>query len=182
MDNKYHVYIIVMVGFLIASVGTWANAEDPISPEKKAIEMAKKSIMFHDKQLGDVTTEEILDNISTRVSNGQIKNFNILGWEAVEVSESIYTVVLKSKHDGDNSCYLFHVEVNNNVARYIDLGKGEDRQIKTMAEYVVFVQVLSTYTAEIVSQKLKKILSACMNEEDVKYLEDVNILKWEKEE
>ncbi len=171
--------IIIILALSIFLFPYAANAEEPISPKDKAIELAKKCVMFSDDEYGDVTAQEAINMVNISVSNGHIKNYIAIGWEAIDVSESIYTVVYKSTHEGKNAGYLFHVVPKDNIAWFVDLGKEKenDEQIAKLSVYLVYIKTLTTYTSEIFLQKINKILSACINEEDRKYLKQ-EINKW----
>ena len=85
----------------------------------------------------------------------------------------MYTVVYKFKYNDKNGGYLFHVVPKDNFAWFVDVGKEKERQIVAMSVYIEYIKTISTYTSEIVLQKINKILSECMNEEDREYLENI---------
>jgi hypothetical protein len=163
--------LVTAVVFLITITNALANTEESISPKDKAIELAKKCVMLSG-EFRDITAQEVINMVNNSVCSEHIKNYIAIGWEAIDVSESIYTVVYKVRHDNQKWGYLFHVAPKDNIAWFVDLGEEKERQMVAMSVYLEYIKTLSTYTSEIVLQKINKILSACINnEEDMRYLQ-----------
>ena len=49
------------------------------SPKENAIELAKKCVINTDPEHGDITWEDVMDNINNRILSGQLENYKFTG-------------------------------------------------------------------------------------------------------
>jgi hypothetical protein len=126
--------------FLITFTNAWAKTEESISPKDKAIELAKKCVMFSG-EFGDITAQEVINMVDNSICREHIKDYIVIGWEAIDVNESLHTVVYKFKYNDKNGSYLFHVVPKDNVAWFVDLGNEKERQIVAMSVYLEYIKL-----------------------------------------
>ncbi len=159
MDKKYYIYIGIIVGFLIAFTGIWANAEEnePVAneskkrtaSEEKAIELAKQCNMSDNVDV-KVSAQEVIDSFSNSKELTGDSYFSI-GWDVTDVSESTYLVFFIYLRNKKKSFYAFHVIPKDNIAQFI---RGEDGWSK----YLDNIYAASTYSEEKLNKKIEKIL------------------------
>ena len=172
MKRWLSILIIVCVLLTTSSL----MAEESISPKDKAIELAKKSVYLSYDDGTRVTAQEYAEL--------NIKGDYIfpIGWEAVDVSETMYCVVFKFLPEGyggrkdREAAWYFHVVPKDNIAQHIsqifeikdngDDNTGEIVVTSQFMEYLKRIKKTSTYTVEKISAKLYKLLGRSLYEED----------------
>jgi len=88
MNKKYYIYILIMAGFLSVSACAGDIVEEVSSPEETAIELAKMRIVV------DVEASGLKMSAQEAISSWEKEpEFTSVGWEAIDVDESIYFVV-----------------------------------------------------------------------------------------
>ena len=84
--------------------------------------------------------------------------FTPVGWEAIDVDESIYFVVFNYRVNNLNQLWAFHVVPENGIVERIGLGKdGLDGD-----RYMSRIISISSYTREELQKKLKRVIEKLM--------------------
>lgn len=135
---------MIVVGLLIMSMLLQCSKKG-MSPKDKAIWMAKNHVITFDG-VGQVRVEA---GIKKLISVEKEAIFPI-GWEAAQVSESIYMVAFRFTEEGKNTGFYFHVVPKDDIVQWIQRGSdglGFDTYLKNL-------KATSTYT----DKKLSGIL------------------------
>ncbi len=129
---KIRAYLILIVIVLIAFISTRANTEESISLKDKAIELAKTSVYLTYDDGTEVTAQKYAEQCTKE------NHIFPIGWDAVDVSETMYLVVFKfimgALQDEDKeAAWFFHVIPKDNIAQHLDelpaFEKFEERKI-----------------------------------------------------
>ncbi|MHC4321994.1 MAG: hypothetical protein ACYST3_06940 [Planctomycetota bacterium] len=140
-------YIIIIVGFLSVSACARDIVEEVASPEETAIELAKICIVVDDEASGlNMSAQEAISSWEKE------PEFTPVGWEAIDVDESIYFVVFNYRVNDINQLWAFHVVPEDGIVEKIELGSdGLDGN-----RYMSRIISTSSYPREELEAKLKK--------------------------
>ncbi len=118
------------------------------STGESAIELAKECIVVEDKVSGlNMSAREAI------ITWKDEPEFTHVGWEAVEVDESIYFVVYNYRVNNINQLWAFHVIPEDKTVERIELGNdGLDGH-----RYMSRIISTSSYSREELQEKLKKV-------------------------
>ncbi len=149
MNRKYFVYIMIVVVSLSVSACARDIVEDTASPEETAIELASMCIVVDDKASGlQMSAREAISTWEKE------PKFTPVGWEAIDVDESIYFVVFNYRVDGIDQLWAFHVALKDGTVEKIELGSdGLDGD-----RYMSRIIRTSSYTREALEAKLEKVI------------------------
>ncbi len=149
MNKKYFVYIMIVAVLLTVSACTRDVVEDASSPEETAIELAKTCIVVDDKASGlQMSAREAISIWEKE------PEFAPVGWEAIDVDESIYFVVFNYRVDSIDQLWAFHVALKDGTVEKIVLGSdGLDGD-----RYMSRIIRTSSYTREMLEAKLEKVI------------------------
>ncbi len=142
-----------MVGLLTISACARDIVEEVASPAETAIELAKTCIVVDDGPSGlKMSAQEAISSWEKE------PEFTPVGWEAIDVDESIYFVVFNYRINGINHLWAFHVVPENGIVERIGLGKdGLDGD-----RYMSRIISTSSYTREELQKKLKRVIEKLM--------------------
>ncbi len=148
MNKKYLFYVLIIVGFLSVSACARDIVEEVATPEESAIELAKMCTVVDDKASGLKMSAQ--EAISTWEKEPE---FTPMGWEAIDVDESIYFVVFNYRVNDINQLWAFHVVPIDGIVEKIELGSdGLDGH-----RYMSRIINTSSYPREELEVKLKKV-------------------------
>lgn len=146
---KVKAYLILIVVVAITFISTQANTEESVSPKDKAIELAKNSVFITLKDGTEMTAQEHAEECT--------KGNHIfpIGWDAVDVSETMYFVVFKFimkdlKGEDREAGWYYHVVPKDNIAQ--QLGFLETHK------YLDRITKMSTYNKEKIRSKLYELV------------------------
>ena len=143
---KAKAYLILIVIVSVTFISTQANTEESVSPKDLAIELAKNS-NFISLPGKEMTAQE---HAELCVEGGSI--FPI-GWDAVDVSETMYFVVfkfiMKSDKEDREAGWYYHVVPKDNIAQQLELFKNH--------KYLDRIVKMSTYSKEKIRSKIYKL-------------------------
>ena len=149
MNEKYLFYVIIVVGLLTVSACARDIVEEVVSPEESAIELAKMCIVVDDEASGLKMSAQ--EAISTWEKEPE---FTPVGWEAIDVDESIYFVVFNYRVNEINQLWAFHVVPNDGIVEKIELGiDGLDGD-----RYLSRIIRTSSYPRQELEAKLEKVI------------------------
>jgi len=148
MNKKYLFYIMIVAGLLGVSACTRDIVEEVVSPEETAIELAKMCIMVDDEANGlKMSAQEAVSLWEKE------PEFTPVGWEAIDVDESIYFVVFNYRVNNINQLWAFHVVPKDGIIEKIELGSdGLDGN-----RYMSRIISTSSYPREELEAKMKKV-------------------------
>ncbi len=149
MNRKKYIYILIVFGCLIASACTRNVAERTYSPEEMAIALAKECIVVEDKTSGlEMSAREAI------LTWEKEPEFTQVGWEAIDVDDSIYFVVYNYRVNNINQLWAFHVILEDKTVDRIELGgDGLDGD-----RYMSRIISTSSYSREELQVKLIKVI------------------------
>ncbi len=148
MNKKYYIYIVIMVWLFSVSAYARDIVEEVASPEETAIELAKMCIVVDDEASG--LKMSALEAISSWEKEPE---FTPLGWEAIDVDESIYFVAFNYRVNSINQLWAFHVVPEDGIVERIELGNdGLDGH-----RYMSRIISTSSYSRKELEAKLKKV-------------------------
>ena len=139
---------MIMVGLLSVSACARDVVEEVASPEETAIELAKMCIVVDDEASGlRMSAQEAVSLWEKE------PEFTPVGWEAIDVDDSIYFVVFNYRVNDINQLWAFHVVLKDSVVEKIELGKdGLDGN-----RYMSRIISTSSYPREELEAKLKEV-------------------------
>jgi hypothetical protein len=148
MKKKYYIYILIMVGFLGVSACARDVVEEVASPEETAIALAKTCIVVDEEASGlKMSAQEAITLWEKE------PQFTPVGWEAIDVDESIYFVVFNYRVNETKQLWAFHVDLKDSIAEKIELGSdGLDGN-----RYMSRIISTSSYPREELEVKLKEV-------------------------
>ncbi len=148
MNKKYLFYILIVVGLLSVSACARDIVEEVASPEESAIALAKTCIVVDDEASGmKMCAQEAVSLWE------QEPEFTPVGWEAIDVDESIYFVVFNYRVNDINQLWAFHVVLKDGIVEKIELGNdGLDGN-----RYMSRILSTSSYPREELEAKLKEV-------------------------
>ncbi len=137
-----------MFGCLFITACTSATVKGTLLPEDFAIELAKECIVVGDKTSGlEMSAREAI------LMWEKEPEFTSVGWEAIDVDESIYFVVYNYRVNNINQLWAFHVVPDKKTVERIELGNdGLDGH-----RYMSRIISTSSYSREELQGKLKKV-------------------------
>ncbi len=149
MNKKRYIYILLVFGCLITSACTRNVVEKTYSPDERSIELAKECIVVEDKASGlKLSAEEAI------LTWEKEPEFTSLGWEAIDVDDSIYFVVYNYRVNNINQLWAFHVILEDKTVERIELGNdGLDGD-----RYMSRIISTSSYSREELQVKLIKVI------------------------
>ena len=147
---KYIAIIIVCLSIFACARNT---VEKTIFPDETAIGLAKKCIVVEDKVSGlNMSAEEAI------LTWEKEPEFTPVGWEAIDVDESIYFVVYHYRVNSIDQLWAFHVILEDKTVDRIELGgDGLDGD-----RYMSRIISTSSYSREVLQVKLKKVIERLM--------------------
>ncbi len=148
MKKNYYIFVVIIVGFLSVSACARDVVEEASSPEEVAIELAKTCIVVDDEAIGQKMSAR--EAISFWEKEPE---FTPVGWEAIDVDESIYFVVFNYRVNEINQLWAFHVVLKDGIVEKIELGRdGLDGH-----RYMSRIISTSSYPREELEAKLKEV-------------------------
>ncbi len=148
MNKKYFFCIVIVVGCLTVTACTRDIVGEVSSPEETAIELAKMCIVVDDEANGLKMSAQ--EAISTWEKEPE---FTPMGWEAIDVDESIYFVAFNYRVNSINQLWAFHVVPEDGIVERIELGNdGLDGH-----RYMSRIISTSSYSRKELEAKLKKV-------------------------
>ena len=117
MKINVYKYIGIMFGCLFITACTSTVVKETVHPEEFAIELAKECIVVEDKASGlKMSAREAI------LTWEKEPEFTPVGWEAIDVDESIYFVVYNYRVNNINQLWAFHVILEDKTVDRIELG------------------------------------------------------------
>ena len=112
MNKKYLFYIMIMVGVLSLSACTREIVEET------TIELAKTCIVVDEEATG------LKMNAQEAITLWEKEpEFTPVGWEAIDVDESVYFVTFNYKVSETKQLWAFHVALKDGTVEKIELGE-----------------------------------------------------------
>ncbi len=138
----------MVVGLLTLSACTREVVEEVASPAETAIELAKTCIVVDDEASGlKMSAQEAI------LTWEKEPEFTPVGWEAIDVDETIYFVVFNYRVNNLNQLWAFHVAPEDGIVEKIELGNdGLDGH-----RYMSRIISTSSYPREELETKLKEV-------------------------
>jgi len=148
MNKKYLFYIMIMVGVLSLSACTREIVEEAASPEESAIELAKTCIVVGEEATG------LKMNAQEAITLWEKEpEFTPVGWEAIDVDESVYFVVFNYRVNEIRQLWAFHVTPKDGTVEKLELGEdGLDGN-----RYMSRIISTSSYPREELAVKVKEV-------------------------
>ena len=148
MNKKNYIHILVIVGFLSVSACARDIVDEVVSPKEVAIELAKTCIVVDEEATGlKMSAQEAISLWEKE------PEFTPVGWEAIDVDESVYFVVFNYRVSDINELWAFHVVPKDGIVEKIELGKdGLDGN-----RYMSRIISTSSYPREELEAKLKEV-------------------------
>jgi len=148
MNKKYLFYIMIMVGVLSLSACTREIVEETASPEESAIELAKTCIVVDEEAPGLKMNAQEAITLWEKESE-----FIPVGWEAIDVDESVYFVVFNYRVNEIRQLWAFHVSPKDGTVEKLELGEdGLDGN-----RYMSRIISTSSYPREELAVKVKEV-------------------------
>ncbi len=149
MNKKIYLYILLVFGCTVTSACTRDVVNKIYSPEEFAIELAKECIVVEDNVSGlKMSAREAI------LKWEKEPEFTHVGWEAIDIDESIYFVVYNYRVNNINQLWAFHVISEDKTAERIELGNdGLDGD-----RYMSRIINSSSYSRGELQVKLKKVI------------------------
>jgi hypothetical protein len=149
MNKKYYIYIVIMVWLFSVSAYARDIVEEVSSSDETAIELAKMCIVVDDEASGlKMSAREAISSWEKE------PEFTPVGWEAIDVDESIYFVVFNYKVNSINQLWAFHVVLKDGTVEKIELGSDGLEGDRYMSRIIR----TSSYPREELEAKLEKVI------------------------
>ena len=149
MNKKYYIYILIMAGFLSVSACAGDIVEEVSPPEETAIELAKMCIVV------DVEASGLKMSAQEAISSWEKEpEFTSVGWEAIDVDESIYFVVFNYRVNYIDQLWAFHVAPEDGTVEKIELGSDGLEGDRYMSRIIR----TSSYPRKELEAKLEKVI------------------------
>ncbi len=149
MNKKLNIYIMILVVPLIMSVISQCHAKNML-PKDKAIWMAKNHVMDFSTGI-QMRAEDLMKEMVSRGKGSVLP----IGWDAVQVSKSIYLVRFQLVDQGQKSSYLFHVVLKDKIVVFIHIEIE-----KEFEAYFENLKATSTYSDKKVTDIIIKFFSS----------------------
>ncbi len=142
MNKKYLFYIMIMVGVLSLSACTREIVEET------TIELAKTCIVVDEEATG------LKMNAQEAITLWEKEpEFTPVGWEAIDVDESVYFVVFNYRVNEIRQLWAFHVTPKDGTVEKLELGEdGLDGN-----RYMSRIISTSSYPREELAVKVKEV-------------------------
>jgi len=148
MNKKYLFYIMIMVGVLSISACTREIVVEAASPEESAIELAKTCIVVDEEATGlKMSAQEAITLWEKE------PEFTPVGWEAIDVDESVYFVAFNYRVNEIKQLWAFHVALKDGTVEKIELGEDGLEGNRYMSRIVS----TSSYPREELAVKVKEV-------------------------
>lgn len=149
MNKNIFFYIAIAVGLLTVSACAGNILEDVTSPEETAIKLAKMCVVVDEEASGlKMSAQEAISSWEKE------PQFTPLGWEAIDVDESIYFVSFNYRVNNINQVWAFHVIPEGGIVERIELGDdGLDGY-----RYMTRIIKTSSYPRKELEARLEKVL------------------------
>ncbi len=139
---------MIMVGVLSISACARDIVEKVASPEESAIELAKTCIVVDEEATGPKMNAQEAITLWEKEPE-----FTPVGWEAIDVDESVYFVVFNYKVNEIKQLWAFHVALKDGTVEKIELGDdGLDGN-----RYMSRIISTSSYPREELAVKVKEV-------------------------
>ena len=148
MNKKYLFYIMIMVGVLSISACTREIVVEAASPEESAIELAKMCIVVDEEATGlKMSAQEAITLWEKE------PEFTPVGWEAIDVDESVYFVTFNYRVNEIKQLWAFHVVLKDGTVEKIELGEDGLEGNRYMSRIIS----TSSYPREELAVKVKEV-------------------------
>jgi len=148
MNKKYLFYIMIMVGVLSISACTREIVVEAASPEESAIELAKMCIVVDEEATGlKMSAQEAITLWEKE------PEFTPVGWEAIDVDESVYFVTFNYRVNEIKQLWAFHVALKYGTVEKIELGEDGLEGNRYMSRIIS----TSSYPREELAVKVKEV-------------------------
>lgn len=150
--KKYNIYALIVVVLLImplllqCSEGT--ESSKSLTPEEKAISLVK----YHKEDTGEYGHMYWVDIIKQWMVED--KEMFPIGWDAVQVSESMYCVRFREATNGIVNSFYFHVILKDKIVKWI-------RSKTDFENYLETLITVSTYSKD----ELRDIVTNFINDD-----------------
>ena len=148
MNKKYLFYIMIMVGVLSISACTREIVVEAASPEESAIELAKTCIVVDEEATGlKMSAQEAITLWEKE------PEFTPVGWEAIDVDESVYFVAFNYRVNEIKQLWAFHVALKDGTVEKLELGEDGLEGNRYMSRIIS----TSSYPREKLPVKVKEV-------------------------
>ena len=148
MNKKYLFYIMIMVGVLSISACTREIVVEAASPEESAIELAKTCIVVDEEATGlKMSAQEAIALWEKE------PEFTPVGWEAIDVDESVYFVAFNYRVNEIKQLWAFHVALKDGTVEKLELGEDGLEGNRYMSRIIS----TSSYPREKLPVKVKEV-------------------------
>lgn len=148
MNKKYLFCIMMMVVVLSISACARDIVEEAASPEESAIEIAKTCIVVDEEATGlKISVQEAITLWEKE------PEFTPVGWEAIDVDDSVYFVVFNYKVNEIRQLWAFHVALKDGTVEKIELGEDGLNGNRYMSRIIS----TSSYPREELAVKVKEV-------------------------
>jgi len=139
---------MIMVGVLSISACTREIVVEAASPEESAIELAKTCIVVDEEATGlKMSAQEAITLWEKE------PEFTPVGWEAIDVDESVYFVAFNYRVNEIKQLWAFHVALKDGTVEKIELGEDGLEGNRYMSRIVS----TSSYPREELAVKVKEV-------------------------
>ncbi len=137
-----------MIVVLSVSACTRDIVEEAASPEESAIELAKTCIVVDEEATGlKMSAQEAITLWEKE------PEFTPVGWEAIDVDNSVYFVAFNYKVNEIRQLWAFHVALKGDTVEKIELGEDGLNGNRYMSRIIS----TSSYPREELAAKVKKV-------------------------
>ena len=139
---------MIMVGVLSISACTREIVVEAASPEESAIELAKMCIVVDEEATGlKMSAQEAITLWEKE------PEFTPVGWEAIDVDESVYFVAFNYRVNAIKQLWAFHVALKYGTVEKIELGEDGLEGNRYMSRIIS----TSSYPREELAVKVKEV-------------------------
>ncbi|MDP6923912.1 MAG: hypothetical protein R2568_02520 [Candidatus Scalindua sp.] len=149
MNIKYLFNIMIVVVVLSISACTRDIVEEAVSPEESAIDLAKTCIVVDEEATGlKMSAQEAITLWEKE------PQFTSVGWETIDVDESVYFVTFHYRVNEIKQLWAFHVALQDGTVEKIELGEDGLEGNRYMSRIIS----TSSYPREELAVKVKEVL------------------------
>ena len=139
---------MIMVGVLSISACTREIVVEAASPEESAIELAKTCIVVDEEATGlKMSAQEAITLWEKE------PEFTPVGWEAIDVDESVYFVTFNYRVNEIKQLWAFHVALKDGTVEKLELGEDGLEGNRYMSRIIS----TSSYPREKLPVKVKEV-------------------------
>ena len=139
---------MIMVGVLSISACTREIVVEAASPEESAIELAKTCIVVDEEATGlKMSAQEAITLWEKE------PEFTPVGWEAIDVDESVYFVAFNYRVNEIKQLWAFHVALKDGTVEKLELGEDGLEGNRYMSRIIS----TSSYPREELAVKVKEV-------------------------